>query len=119
LIKSLGRKTKTYKRTASVISVMGPRKGFVFVGKDKQGRTVKRNATTYGHLVEFGHRIVKGGALKREGRTLTTEKEGASVGFVPAEPFMRPAWEANKAAAHATIRAEVAKAVRESAAEGG
>lgn len=40
----------------------------------------------HGHLVEFGHAIVKGGKAGRGGQ---------NIGWVPAKPFLRPAYEAS------------------------
>lgn len=51
----------------------------------KRGRkiaTTLRRATQYAHLIEKGHRNVKGGALNKGGRV---------VGQVPAHPFLQPA----------------------------
>lgn len=45
------------------------------------------------HLVEFGHRLVKGGG-SRIGHTGKFEGTGKVVGFVPAHPFLRPAYDA-------------------------
>jgi HK97 gp10 family phage protein len=50
----------------------------------------------YGRLVEFGHRIAKGGALR--GR-----RRGRVAGNVPAHPFMRPAFDSKREAAVAAI----------------
>ncbi len=57
----------------------------------------------HAHLVEFGTKP-------------RTHKNGKSVGQMPARPFMRPAWEANKQTVLATftteLRNEIAKAAR-------
>jgi HK97 gp10 family phage protein len=42
-------------------------------------RTKGKSGARHGHLVEFGHRLVRGGRV---------------VGHVPARPFLRPAWDA-------------------------
>lgn len=51
----------------------------------------------YGRLVEFGHRIAKGGTLGR-GR-----RRGHIVGFAMRHPFMRPAFDAKREAAVSAI----------------
>lgn len=49
----------------------------------------------HGHLIENGHWLVRGGKLK---------KGGKRVRWIPAQPFVRPAYEARKqAAARAAI----------------
>jgi len=45
------------------------------------------------HLIEFGHRLVKGGG-SRIGRSGRFEGSGHVVGHVPAHPFLRPAFDA-------------------------
>ena len=49
--------------------------------------------------VEYGHRLVRGGRLK---------KGGAHIGDVPAYPFIRPAFEASEGAALAAAEESVA-----------
>ena len=46
------------------------------------------NTAPHAHLVEFGHRNVKGGRLGKGGR---------QVGTIPPHPFMRPAFDATQA----------------------
>lgn len=56
-----------------------------------------------GHLVEHGHRIARGGTLeplsdakkKTPGISKVSKERGKGIpiGFVPANPFMQPAWE--------------------------
>lgn len=70
LYNSIGFRTKAYPRRGRVVAVIGPRRGFRVV--DRFGRT--RNATTYGHLIEFGYM-------------------GPSGKHVAAKPYMRPAFE--------------------------
>lgn len=69
LKKSLGRKSKTYRKSGTVVSVIGPRKGFKTqrVGGSKYDDPVR-----YAHLVEYGTR------------------------HSAAKPFLRPAWDHNR-----------------------
>lgn len=55
----------------------------------------------HAHLIEFGHRLRK------------RDKRGnlRTVGFVGPRPFLRPAWDANKARIIGRIRPELAKAI--------
>lgn len=79
LAKSLGIKTKRYRRSGTVVVVMGPRPGFrVPVVDRKTGKTRIVDPQRYSHLVERG--------------TETTRKQ----------PFMRPAWDGGKAEAMKT-----------------
>lgn len=50
----------------------------------------------YGHFLEWGFRLVRGGYSKqfKDGRTIG---RGKQIGYVPARPFLRPAWDAHKA----------------------
>tara|TARA_Y100000817_G_scaffold103868_1_gene81409 strand:+ start:830 stop:1300 length:471 start_codon:yes stop_codon:yes gene_type:complete len=74
LKKSIGKKGSTNRAKQSAEVKIGPRKGFRFKG---------RKPVAYAHLVEFGHvKKTPGGTVK---------------GFVPPKPFMRPAFEAEKA----------------------
>jgi HK97 gp10 family phage protein len=78
----------------------------IYVARDEKasvGRTVAYNVSwnkrtaPHGHLLEFGHwrvnRLVPTGELGRW--KATTERLPAPV-WTPAEPFLRPAWEATK-----------------------
>jgi hypothetical protein len=80
------------KKKWRVYAVIGPRWGF---GKD--GREPAR----YAHLVEYGHRVAhkKTGKLKRKTLNMDTKSNE-----IPAHPFMRPAWEATKAAVFAKLK---------------
>lgn len=68
-------------RTGNQTAVIGPRKGF-------RDPATKRLAHKYAHLVEFGHVI----ASKKSARG----RKGTAGGFVPAKPFIRPAFEAGR-----------------------
>jgi hypothetical protein len=80
LARSIGYRQKSYTAQGVVFVAAGP--------KWPQG--------AHGHLVEFGHRIARGGSLSRRGRRTTKKATGRAIGFVPAYPFMRPAYEMHK-----------------------
>jgi HK97 gp10 family phage protein len=85
----------------------------------------------YAHLVEYGHRVAKRGTvLLREGqklgdavrnlrfqnaararRGLAARKLGKSVGFVPAKPFLRPAFDGQREQILSSLRQEYAAAI--------
>lgn len=67
LCNSIGFRVRAYSRKSKIVAVIGPRRGFKVV--DRSGST--RNASKYGHLVEFGH-------MAKNGKQ------------VAAKPFMRP-----------------------------
>lgn len=81
LAKSISYVVRKYGKGERTIAVVGPNRKYV----TKDGA----RPANYAHLVEFGHRVAKGGALDRlDGRGKAgTGKLG---GFVPAKPFMRP-----------------------------
>jgi HK97 gp10 family phage protein len=101
LKKSLGMKVKTYRKSGTVIAIIGPRTGFkreVTVGGQKQ----LRNPTKYAHLVELGRqavRVKKKKVLAGSGRFF-----GKSVQAARPQSFLRAAWQAQKSAAENTIR---------------
>lgn len=82
-------------------AIIGPSKGFRVMRKI--GRKMKAvNPIYYAHLVEGGHKIVKGGKLKRGGRV---------VGHVAAHPFMLPALESSESAIVAAVEQRIASEV--------
>ncbi len=96
--KSIGKKSKKYKQTMSVVTVAGPRKGF----KDPE---TGHNPSHTAHLIEYGtepHAIYTedtGGVL-----TNIDDPRAENIGFfgqtvlhpgTDAVPFMRPAWHTN------------------------
>ncbi len=75
-----------YPQTYSAISVVGPERGY-------KGNAGKK-PTKYAHLVEFGHIIGTKGIRKGKAtNNFIGPKPGATGGFVPPKPFMRPAVE--------------------------
>lgn len=87
LRKSLGRKVRTYPGSGVTVGVVGPRFGFKI---EINGKSI--NPVHYAHLQENGTK------------------------FHAPQPFLRPAWDAHKAAMPATaariVEEEIAKLVR-------
>jgi len=73
LKKSIGKRTKTYRGSGAVVSVVGPRKGFA--GQDAQGR--QKDPTKYAHLAERKHGFLKAAWKAHESRL--PPKEGAAI----------------------------------------
>lgn len=130
LRKAIGHKVKAIRDGSGFYGVVGPRrdtKKDQLAGKFKFRRKVgsrKRaggrpavvkyaNPTKYAHLVEFGRRAVT--VSKKTLLSDGTAVFGKGVKAVPPRPFMRPAWEANKAACEGVIRQALADAVRKGA----
>lgn len=111
LRKSLGIKVKTYRRSGVVVGVIGPRSGFKRQVTLPDGSQELENPTVIAHLVEKGRRAV---AVKTK-KVLATGKTifGRQVRAVPARPFMRPAFDSNKAAAEALIRDTIRQGLEE------
>lgn len=88
LYDSLGFKVVKF-RNGNMSAIIGPRKGF-----RKDGRLAHK----YGHLVEFGHFTRKPSGVLVKTKTGKTQRKsgGGSQKFVPAKPFLRPAFEAGK-----------------------
>jgi HK97 gp10 family phage protein len=95
LRKSIGRRLKTYRRTGTVFVMIGPRYGFKQLVTLASGKQHLRNPIKYAHLVELG------------------------TANAPPHPFLRPAWDAHKAQAEATIRRIVLEEITAEAAKGG
>ena len=91
LKRSLGFTIKRYKKSKILLGIVGPLRGYGTGG---------REPANYAHLIEYGHRIARGGKLDRtDGRRVRRglfEARGTDVGFVPPRPFMRPAWDETK-----------------------
>ena len=107
LSRSIGKKTKVYKRSGVVVTLVGPRRGF----KDaKSGR----NPTNYAHLIELGFRVVKrsrssAGSFLREAKGF--RKTSETLTKVPAKPFLRPALDDNENAVLSRYRRELARGI--------
>jgi HK97 gp10 family phage protein len=88
LRKSIGKKGSTNRAKQSAEVKIGPRKAFKFKNQ---------KPSWYAHLVEFGH--------------IAKTPGGKVAGFVPAKPFMRPAFEAEKAASQKKYAEELSAAI--------
>lgn len=105
LRKSLGSRRKTYRNTSTVYVAVGPRAGFKR-SITEGGRTFNVNPVNYAHLVEFGtrrHSIrrsdVIGRVRARRGTKAALRRQTAGAAMHPgarAQPFMRPAFDAQK-----------------------
>jgi hypothetical protein len=132
LLKSIGVKVIAYLKTQTIVAVIGARKGAYAVNKETgklgkyrggKGPIIPAN---YLHLVELGHRSVHGGgALPNYGEKVkgfwNSRNKGKSIrkgtakatSYVVPKPFLRPAYEANKMAAEAALKAGFMKALQQ------
>lgn len=111
LRKSLGIKVKQYKRAGVTVALVGPRKGFKELVKvymhGGKANNVYRNPVSYAHLVEFGtrahsltadaeNRITSGSKedVRQYMLAITTPKKHPGA---KAQPFLRPAYDENRA----------------------
>lgn len=122
LRRSIGVKTKLYPKKLVVATVVGARSNVREEVVDPVTKQKRRKIPSkYAHLVEYGHRVArKGTTLLRAGETiragrrrarLEKRKLGKSIGFVPAKPFMRPAFDGQVPQMTATLRKEYAAAI--------
>lgn len=89
-------------------------------GKDSRavGKKKRNMDAYYWRFVEFGHRIgnaATGTLARLASRHRGARRGGAAIGFVQAQPFMRPAWESKKEAALDQIKADLAQGVEDEA----
>lgn len=89
LRKSMGSTVKTYRKTGSVVVVIGPRVGFA-------NAETGRDATRYAHLVEDGHKP-----------------------NTPPHPFLRPAFDSQVSAARDAMEAKIWQGIEDIANKGG
>lgn len=106
LRKSIGRKIIVSRGGAKLLGVVKPRGGAKFA-KTVNGKKV--SPIRYAHLVEYGRVRV---SVKHK-RVLAGNGNffGTTAKAVPPRPFMRTAWEKNKAASVGLVRAQVQKAI--------
>jgi len=109
LAKSAGKRVKTYTKNGVV---------YVAVGY------LWKKGGYHGHLVEFGHRMVVGGTIRRDsGRTAAKSKRtgkrggGRVAGRVKGYPILRPAWDATRSTCLATVVAQHQTRVEQEAAK--
>ena len=111
LRKSIGTKTKLYRRSQTVITMVGPRSGMKQTVKQTglDGRKVERmaNPSKYAHLVERGHRIV----INRQGRKIT-------LGSIAPRPFLEPALRNNAGAIVSAYRGALVAGINKKVAKG-
>lgn len=106
LRKSLGSKVKAYRQSGVVVGLVGPRKGFKQEVTRKGGGKMQADPVRYAHLVEFGRKeVTTTKTVLSDGTTVF----GRSVRMVPPRPFLRPAWDQNKAAVREVIANTVAE----------
>ena len=97
LKKSLKKRARTYGRGGA----------YVIVGPDRRTKVMHNgrniSGAYHGHLVEFGHQLVRGGKLGKGGKV---------VGHVPPAPFLRPAFDSKKEEMKRKYAAEVGAAMK-------
>lgn len=115
LRRSITSKIKTYP-SGYTMGVVGPRAQTLTAHSRSKNRQVSRNPAKYTHLVEFGHRIAKGGALRNQYATewtvvngkrrrrrnmnrITKLGLGSSSGYVQGRPFLGPGFDRSSSAA--------------------
>lgn len=103
------------KRLAETIVVSERRRG----DRRRGNANTRERVTLYlgptdpkGHLVEFGHLLVRGKRLTKRRRYATGQRV---IGHVPAHPFMRPAWDATKEQVLELFRVFTARELRRTA----
>lgn len=107
---SITDKIVKYERSATVVGLVGPARGYYRGGK-KLGKDASRRGADspshYAHLVELGHHVVvrrkaktpklykyttkQRTDLARQGEAANTGDTRVAMSFVPARPFLRPA----------------------------
>jgi len=134
LSKSIRSVVRNYAR--KVLCVIGP-----IYGKQYTRLGRKHVPAKIAHLVEFGHRQAAGGELawqapagwtservwsRKQGiflykhgaprRRSSGKKLGRQAGFVPGQPFLRPAWDSQRAQAQTVLERELAAGIETEAA---
>lgn len=130
LRRSITAVVKRYPRAGKVMALIGPDTRYYSKGKGLDKKADRRGAdrpANYAHLVEFGHHIAKGGALRdqheivstvitdskgrirrvRKKGTVVEKASGTATMFVLPQPFLRPA----VMSAGAQAQAELARGV--------
>lgn len=119
LSKSLGKVVRKYHATQKILAVIGPLRGKAY---QREGK--KEVPANIAHLVEFGHRVASGGTLagksgsKRrayKSRRTGIAGGGRQTGFVVGQPFLRPAFDSQRAAAQATLERELRAGIEKAA----
>jgi HK97 gp10 family phage protein len=128
LKRSIGKRTRKYKKSGVVVGVVGVKRDHSET--DDKGK--KHVPTNYAHLVEYGHKIAVGGTLAYEslgevfkaGATARKGKsgrrgKGENVGSVPPRPLLRHAFETKEDTAYRVYKRELARGVDRAARETG
>jgi len=120
LKRSLAVRIQTYRGSGAVVAVIGPRTGYQKTRQGKKqtafGRKIKdsgQDPSKYAHLVEFGRASVqvKKARVLSDGATFY----GRVVQSVPPRPFLRPAYEREKARVIATMYQLIAEELNKAA----
>jgi HK97 gp10 family phage protein len=89
-----------------------------FRGKTKSGNPGQiigpGPATSHAaHLVEYGHRMVRGGKSRLDKKSGKYKGDGTETGFVPEHPFIRPAFESVQAEVTEVVSQELITGIEE------
>lgn len=120
LQKSIGVKMKIYKRTGTVVTIVGARSGF---STTSHGR--HRDPAFYSHLVEGGHRVIAPHSLRTGfilGKRLRLSfgkrrGSGTILGRVQPRPFLRPALLENHAVIVTALQTQIGGFITKEAAK--
>ena len=117
LAQSIGAVVRQYKNSKFVVGVIGPRKEIEGTWKGR-----RRVPTFYAHLVEFGarpHAIGSGSVLERRstrrGKPVVLgpgPQHGRQHPGAKAHPYLRPAFDANRATMEAILAQELAAGLK-------
>ena len=95
---AIGSKLIKYLGQGYALAIIGVRAGEKFSRPDPLRPGKMRIPSMYGHLIEYG-------------TTARRTNKGWDRGTMPAQPFMRPAWDSKKNVLLSVMRREVRKAV--------
>lgn len=134
LREAIGARVRRYPDKGTAVAIVGVRRGYykgsrrIDLRKEKKGKA--ESPSHYAHLVEFGHHMVTGGSARGKysvklvgtgrfsatsGKEIKRWKRGALIApgtgavksWVPAKPFLRPAWMTTKEA----VKRELVRAI--------
>lgn len=136
LRKALGRKVVAMRNGGGYVGIVGPRKDLSEKERAKRqrefergerkrapgkarfrkvvkykGREITVNPVKYAHLVEYG--TAPGAPKKKRVMSDGEAVYGVRTAGTPPRPFMRPAWESNKAACEGVIASALKDALRQ------
>lgn len=122
LRKSIGFIVRKYKKGATAVSVVGPRRGYYRNGK-KLGKAANRKGADspshYAHLVEYGHYSRAATGEKVSSSKGTTRRLGTfkANSFVLGKPFIRPALASSKADVKSALIQGIGKGIEKARAK--